>query len=326
MTEFVMLVGIAGAGKSTLAKVLMHGSDGLYLSSDALRLEMFGNENNQENNSKVFVEMAKRTREALQDGTSVIYDATNISRKRRRGLLQQLPKNIHKRVIYMATDITVTKYQNRQRDRVVPSHVIDAMYKGLQVPIYSEGWNLINIIIPNKTQFADSSIQEIKHNVMTNQRKDGIMKYLAGRFPEFKNILDMAQDSTYHSFSVSRHTYYVYEHVFDNYHEEDRELMLWVALLHDTGKYFCKSFVNRKGEQVRYANFIGHDHVSAQLAVHMLSRLKYDSEFIHKATTLIQFHMYLLDEKASREKLLGYVGQEMFDKLEFLRNADTLAH
>jgi len=325
MTQFVMLVGIAGAGKSTLGTSLAVG-DAVYLSSDAIRAELLGDENNQEKNSDVFVEMANRTKEALKEGKDVIYDATNISRKRRRGLLQQLPKNIGKLVVYVAPELDVIKYQNLNRARVVPPEVIDRMYKNLQVPIYSEGWDTIQIITPKIAKLPESISENIRGMVLTNPYEDEIMDKLALYFREFKDILNLAQDSTYHSFSVSRHTYYVYKEVFDNYHEHDRELMLWVALLHDTGKYFCKSFYNRKGEKVRYANFIGHDHVSAQLAIHVMRRLNFDVETIRKATLLIQFHMYLLDPKASRDKLVGYVGQEMFDKLEFLRNADTLAH
>lgn len=328
MTQFMMLVGIAGSGKSTFATNLSLLSEGgaVYLSSDALREELLGDENNQEKNSDVFVEMAKRTKEALKEGFDVIYDATNISRKRRRGLLQQLPKNVTKRVLYIATEYDVIKYQNAKRDRVVPEDVIDIMYKNLQVPIYSEGWDDIQIVAPNVSKLTRSASDKIREMVLHNPYEDEIMDKLALYFREFKNILDMPQDSTYHSFSVSRHTYYVYKEVFDNYHEDDRELMLWVALLHDTGKYFCKSFYNRKGEKVRYANFIGHDHVSAQLAIHVMRRLYFDAETIQKATLLIQFHMYLLDQKANRTKLLNQVGQDMFDKLEFLRNADTLAH
>lgn len=322
---FMMLVGLAGSGKSTLAS-LMTSDEVVYLSSDALREELLGDENNQDNNTDIFEEMAKRTKEALKDGKSVIYDATNISRKRRRGLLQQLPKNVVKRVIYVATDVEKTKFQNMNRNRIVPEEVIDRMYKNLQVPIYGEGWDDIQFTMSTYKKFSLHRIELVKDIVLSNKHKDRTMNMMAIYFKEFRDILDMAQDSKYHSFSVSRHTYYVYEYIFENYHEEDRELMLWVALLHDLGKYFCKSFKNRHGEQVRYANFIGHEHVSSQIAVNILQRMGYDFEFIHKATTLIQFHMYLLDQKANRDKLLRQVGQDMFDKLEFLREADTLAH
>ncbi|UGO50756.1 polynucleotide kinase [Bacillus phage vB_BanS_Sophrita] len=325
--QFVMLVGIAGSGKSTVAQDLkLTDGASCYISSDETRIKLFGDVNNQEHNGEVFAEMTKEAKTALQAGAHVIYDATNLNRKRRRGILQQLPRNIHKQVIYISPDMDTIKYQNNNRDRVVPEHAIANMHKTLQIPIYSEGWDEIQFIIPNVIKFSQYNADKIRATVLDNKHGDEIMNYLALYFREFKDILDMAQDSTYHSFSVSRHTYYVYEHVYENYHEDDREVMLWVALTHDLGKYFCKSFYNRKREKVRYANFIGHEYVSSQLAVRIMKQLGFSFEEIHKATTLIQFHMYLLDQNANRNKLLGYVGQEMFDRLEFLRNADTLAH
>lgn len=276
--------------------------------------------------------MLDRTKEALKDGKHVIYDATNVSRKRRRGLLQQLPKNVKKVAMYMSTEYKDIVNQNTNRDRVVPIEAVNKMYKTLQIPIYSEGWddivfyhhdNVMNNQFPK--QFTDA----IRAEVFVNRDGYGLMTFLASYFDEFFGVYDMAQDSKYHSFSASRHIYYVYRYVLENYEtddEEDRELMLWTALLHDVGKHFCKSFVNRKGEEMKYANFIGHEYVGSQMAVHFLHKMNFENEFIHKVATLIQFHMYLLDESASRKKLKNYVGEEMFDKLDFLREADTEAH
>jgi len=328
-----MLIGIAGSGKSTVAEELMEERDDIvYLSSDLLRIELLGDVNNQESNGDVFDEMRKRTQQALKDGKHVIYDATNVSRKKRRGLLQQLPKDVEKVACYVSTEYKDIVEQNNNRERVVPQHVIDKMYKTMQIPIYSEGWdkivffhhdNITNSQLPK--QFTDA----IRAGVLFNREGYAIMPFLAEYFSEFFGVYDLAQDSKYHSFSVSRHIYYVYKHVLDNYESTDREdmeVMLWTALLHDVGKAFCKSFVNRKGEETRYANFIGHEYVGSQMAVHFLHKLNFEDEFIHRVATLVQFHMYLLDEKANREKLKGYVGEEMFKKLEFLRDADTLAH
>ena len=276
--------------------------------------------------------MSIRTKEALKSGKSVIYDATNISRKKRRGLLQQLPKDVDKIAIYVATPYEEIILRNENRERKVPVGAIDRMYKGLQIPIESEGWDKIvyeytDDVIESDypKQFSDA----VRAGVLFGREKYELMKFLATYFDEFFDIYDMPQDSKYHSLSVSRHTYYVYEYILNNYHtdnELDKEIMLWTALLHDTGKHFCKSFENRKREETRFANFIGHEYVSSQLAVNLLYKLNFDEEFIKKVMTLIQFHMYLLDEKASKQKLVGYVGQDMYDKLEVLRVADTLAH
>jgi predicted kinase len=337
MTEqkprFLMLIGIAGAGKSTVAEELMEErEDIILLSSDSIREELYGDESIQQDHAKVFKLMEDRTKEALNNGIHVIYDATNVSRKKRSHLLRQLPKDIEKVACYISTEYKDIVEQNNNRERVVPQGVIDKMYKTMQVPVYSEGWDKIVFFHHDNVtgqQFPKQFSDAVRLGALFNREGYEIMKFLASYFDEFFGVYDLAQDSKYHSFSVSRHIFYVYQHVLENYegvNERDKEIMLWSALLHDVGKHFCKSFVNRKGEETRYANFIGHEYVSSQMAITFLHKMNFDDEFIHTVATLCQFHMYLLDANANKEKLKKYVGEEMFKKLEFLRDADTLAH
>jgi putative nucleotidyltransferase with HDIG domain len=333
LLRFIMLCGLPASGKSTFARELMEDRDDIvYISSDELREELLNNVNDQNNNGMIFEEMRKRTIQALKDGKHVIYDATNINRKKRKGLLTQLPKEVQKIIVYMATDYDIISIRNKERERVVPQEVIDRMYKNMQIPVYTEGWHSIifhydNITLNNDLpkQFTDA----VRAGVMLGREGYELMGFLATYFNEFFKVYDMPQDSKYHSLSVSRHIYYVYKHVLENYKsidDYDFEIMLWTALLHDIGKYFCKSFVNRNGEETRYANFIGHENVGWQLAVNILKRMGFDDIFIHKVANLIQFHMYLLDKNANKEKLIRYVGEQMYKQLEFLRDADTLAH
>ena len=329
--KFIMMIGLPGSGKSTIARGLAEENDVVYLSSDDIRKELSGNEENQNINTEVFETMRKRTLQALNDGKHVVYDATNINSKKRKGLLTQLPKKVEKIAYYIATSYKNTLEQNSKRERIVPKEVIDRMYKTFQIPIYSEGWDKIitqyDIDVEDELnelpkQFTDA----IRVGVLFGREGYEVMMFLSQFFDEFFDIYELSQDSKYHSFSVSRHTYYVYKYILDNYEGEDKELLLWTAILHDTGKAFCKSFVNRKGEETRYANFYGHENVGAQLAVNFLRKLNFSEEFIQEASTLIQFHMVLLDDKANKNKLKDKVGQGIFEKLEILRNADTKAH
>ena len=68
-----MLCGISGSGKSSW----LAPDNCIKISSDALRLEMFGDETDQTHNSEVFNELHNRVRENLKNGKNVIYDATN---------------------------------------------------------------------------------------------------------------------------------------------------------------------------------------------------------------------------------------------------------
>lgn len=331
--KFVMVAGLAGCGKSTFCKTLMKEEESfVYLSSDELRIDLFGDVDNQDNNAVVFEEMQKRTIESLKKGENVLYDATNLSRKKRRHLLSLLPKKVEKIVIAFVANLETVKKQNSSRERVVPEKVIDRMHKNFQLPIKGEGWDKVVLIPDDKSEQAEFPKQftdAIRAGVIINREGYDLVFELGRYFDSFADIYDMPHDSKYHCLSVSLHTYYVYRHVLEHYESEDMidvEAMLWAALLHDTGKHFCKSFYNRKGEHCRYANFIGHENVSAQYAVNVLTMMNFSDEFIEKVTTLVQFHMYLLNEKANEKKLIDLVGQEMFEKLKFLREADFAAH
>jgi len=329
-SKFIMLVGIAGSGKSTVAEDLMKGRDDIdYISSDAIREELTGDVNRQDINGEVFATMATRTKESLKNGRSVIYDATNISRKKRQGLLKQLPKSVKKIAIYVATPYEEILIRNDGRDRKVPVDVIERMYKTMQIPIKSEGWD--NIIFEYTDEIIETDLPKqftdaIRVAVLLGREGYDLMKFLASYFEDFFKIYDLSQDSKWHTLSVSRHIYYVYKHVLDNYDGEDKELMLWTALLHDIGKEFCKTFISRKGEEMRHAQFIGHECVGSQIAVNFLKQMNFEDRFIEDVSILIQFHMYLLDDNANREKLKERVGEDFYNKLEFLREADTLSH
>ena len=76
MTEFVMTISIAAAGKSTWA----NAQEGYCVfDSDLIRKELWGSETDQQNPDKIFNLMYRRAVEALSHGQSVIYCATNLS-------------------------------------------------------------------------------------------------------------------------------------------------------------------------------------------------------------------------------------------------------
>lgn len=142
---FIMLVGISGAGKSTIAKdyqALMDNS--IVISSDAIRAELWGDESYQHNPKKVFDIMNARTLENLKKGISVIYDATNLISSRRSQLIKQI-KPYCKQVSCLFVDKTLNECVKNQtkRKRQVPYDVIRKQLSQLEVPKYSEGWDKI---------------------------------------------------------------------------------------------------------------------------------------------------------------------------------------
>ena len=99
--SFVAIVGHNGSGKSTLAKMLKEGNDNIVIvSSDAVRAELLGDENDQSRNGEVFNEVHKRIISSLKEGKDVIYDATNLSYKRRINFLKTISHlNVYKKCI-----------------------------------------------------------------------------------------------------------------------------------------------------------------------------------------------------------------------------------
>ena len=79
-----ILIGLPGSGKSTYCKEKRESnSNSVYLSSDKIREELYGNESIQGNPAEVFTLMQSRAIEALKNGIDVFYDATNLTRKDR---------------------------------------------------------------------------------------------------------------------------------------------------------------------------------------------------------------------------------------------------
>ena len=308
-----VLVGLPGSGKTTLAKDIANiNIKSKHISSDAIRTELFGDENNQENNGLVFEEMKRRTKEYLKEGYSVIYDSTNINHKRRMALLNEF-KNIpcKKVCVYFATPIEKCIKNDTNRDRSVGSDVIIRMYKSLHVPAFFEGWNDI-LIHSNETQrlFVD-----FNDGITYSNYCDNMLKYAS------KECIDLAQDNPHHTLSVSRHMYQTFVNLKD---ETDNAELIMSALLHDIGKPFCKIFK----EDSIYANFYGHENVSAQMAVIYLCKCGFSRQMIFSIVQYIQLHMAIMrvgDSKAGLSKLRNKVGNMIFDNLLLLHEADSNA-
>ena len=147
MQTFYMMVGLPGSGKSFTAKTF---SNAVIHSSDAIRAEILGDENRQDQQDLVFQTLHERVLRDLADGVDVVYDATNLDYKRRMGFVQRvdamrLPA-LYKVCVFMATPYEKCLTQNQNRERFVPESVIDRMYKKIDIPMMAEGWDEIRIV------------------------------------------------------------------------------------------------------------------------------------------------------------------------------------
>lgn len=298
---FTMMVGLVGSGKSTYAKRLAEETNAIICSSDAIREELCGDENSQDNNDEVFKILHSRIKDNLKNGKNVIYDATNINSKRRRAFLSEL-RNIPcvKKCVIMATPFEMCCIQNESRDRVVPYEVIERMYKNWNTPYWFEGWNEIEIKFPDAFEI---------NNVI------GIW---------ISDHMDYDQDNPHHSCTLGQHCNLVGQAL------KDDMLLHCAGLLHDCGKPFTKSFVNSKGEETDIAHYYQHHCVGA-----------YDSLFFAypngvdrlDVAALINLHMmpYFWEKDKehgdkTRQKYQKLWGDKLYSNVMELHEADKKAH
>ena len=334
MPTLYVMSGIQGSGKSTVAGQISEEHDAVVLSSDKIRLELFGDESAQLDNNKVFETLYDRARSLLSEDKNVIIDAMNISRKRRMHLLSNEFRKIEcKRIIvYVATPLEKCIENDSNRSRTVTEKVIKKTYRNMQVPIRSEGWDDIWYALDEyEKEPANPSLSwwlEVSENPETFESN------IAEIVPVFKGLYNLSHDNPHHSFSVGRHIYYTLKNVRELFNKlEDKtnmnyELLTLSALFHDVGKKHTKRFMDSKGEYSEYAHFYNHEKVSAQIAVSELLRLRYPKEIVEGVNELVQFHMdlYKAPKKNGKRKVEYAISKERYELLKILHEADTMAH
>jgi predicted kinase len=297
MTTFIMMVGLVGSGKSTEAQRLAEKYDANIHSSDAIREELSGDINNQDINDLVFRTLHKRIKEDLRNGKNCIYDATNISYKRRMAFLRELASiPCEKICVLMATPYEKCLKNNANRDRVVPEYVIEKMYRNFDVPWVYEGWDDI-IVMYNDTNYR------LPNNF-----------YLANKH--------FNQNNTHHTLTLGEHCAEVCA-ALNNTSEE----LKVAGLLHDCGKPFCKTFMNTRGEVTEQAHYYNHEHSGSYDSLFYREN-KADPLYI---AVLIRWHMqpYFWEKdnnEKQHDKYRKLWGEELYSDIMKLHEADKNAH
>lgn len=313
MVNFYMLVGLPGSGKSIIANKMKEENPNIQIfSSDSLRKELYGNESIQGDNTKLFQELHNRIKNSLELGYDCVYDATNISSKRRTAFLNELKKikNINKTCIFVLTSIEKCLKDNSNRERKVPEEVIRNMYLKFDIPQYREGWDKIII----KRQF------ERQRNCLKNM----------------DNLCKIPHDNPHHLLSIGDHMCACADYVSKNYALKVNDYMLRIlfeaAFFHDIGKPFTKSFKDITGKETEYAHYYGHENVSAYLYLFYCNKEELEKE--QKETLyiadLIALHMRMfniarenaLGNYKPEEKLTKLIGKEKYNALKILNQAD----
>jgi predicted kinase len=142
--KIVLAVGLPGAGKSTYFRKLGVNA----ISSDALRLQLVDDENNQTIHPQVFAAMRYLLLGRIGLRRPITYlDATNLTVGDRSQWIKIARENqCEVEAIYFDVPLETCKQRNAARHRAVPEKVLDEMYTRLVPPSLDEGFSRIEVV------------------------------------------------------------------------------------------------------------------------------------------------------------------------------------
>jgi len=142
-----VMIGISGSGKSTYANGLKTSLNAQLVETDAIRLELTGNSEDQSQNAKVFEIARKRVNDYLSQGKNTIIDATSLTIRDRKDWIDiARANNAEVRAYFIDTPVSICKSQNNKRARKVPEWVIDKQANKLFAPTKVEGFDSVTVI------------------------------------------------------------------------------------------------------------------------------------------------------------------------------------
>lgn len=288
LPKLILLCGLPASGKTHYAELFSNNNQYVHVSSDAIRQELYGNEEIQGDPQEVFSLMNSRTVDCLKRGLSVIYDTTNMTRKARASIISMCPKyvTIECHIIWKSIDNCIKHDADRKRS--VGKSVIDRMVKSFQAPFYDEGFDVIKII--KSTLYSE---------------------YFNYAETIFDSMM-IPHDNPHHCNNIDQHCIEAYNYINN---KTDSAELKFAAFIHDIGKPYTKSFTDAKGNVSDEAHFYQHQCVGAWMAYGFEETTPY-------VAWLISTHMDMfLDTKYYRNM------PDIFKKdLDLLHEADLNAH
>lgn len=297
MKKLIMMIGLSGSGKSTKAKELQtHCPESVIISSDELRKELLGNEEDQSQNPRIFEEFRKRVWKHLKDNRTVIADATHLTQKSRASLLGIAKKlNVPAEAYLVVKPVTECILDDLTRSRVVGRKTIVSQVKKFEVPVPEEGFRSIRMISPE-------------------QKEDAFLKRQWGAMEQFY------QKNDYHDHYLSTHCENTAK-LFEEYHYG--EVYGLAAKYHDFGKLYTAT-EDESGKQ----HYYNHENVGAyELLCHtadIMAATGFTEKDVLEMAFLINYHMKPLHwttEKA-KERSRSRLGERRMKLIEDFNQCD----
>lgn len=247
--RLTLLCGLSASGKSqyieniTCIKEDIREEDkSVILSTDNLRKEICGSVEDQSKNGEVFQKFHNLIRSNLKNGMDVFAEATNITMKSRRAILNIIKDiDCEKVCVVIVKPIDECKRDNVDREHPVPSYVIDKQARKFQIPFLEEGWD--------KIEFVDH-IHNINRYISKIENK---------WIPEEYNDFD--QKNPYHMESLGKHMIDAYYFVKNHgLHKNKDYEMIMATKYHDMGKLYTQTF-----DEDGVAHYYGHENIGAYM-------------------------------------------------------------
>ena len=319
MREFYLMVGLAGSGKSTIVKEIEYAirmsspkydeygraDKTIVISSDDIREEILGDVNDQSQNDKVFSHIHKLIKQAVRDYNHIIVDATNLTIKNRRALLNCLDdkKDYHKIAYIVNTPIEKCKENNSKRDRKVPEYVIDNQAKKFEIPFANEGFNSIFL-----HHFPAYNCGALKEEVLLNN---------------ITSLMDgFNQKNHHHIYDLGTHCRKLHEELSKR---TDDKILLCSALVHDIGKLYTGAPKEDGSGEYSYKQ---HNNFGAYYLITNLEKIESNRlDEILELLFYVNYHMhpFFVQSGKSEKKWKDIFGEEKYNKLFLFNECDKIA-
>lgn len=196
----------------------------------------------------------------------------------------------------------------------------------LNFTIQRDTYSAIKKVAPKLSAVSKERIRDELTKILLSNKPDLLKLFVlsgleepAFGFTPLTDIMNCYHENPWHYADVFHHTMDVVNAVPAEFN------LRWAALLHDTGKPSTKTL--KEGTK-NYYNYIGHQDVSAEIALRLMEVLKFSNEQKDTIYKFVKYHdVHLAEVKNSTFKtIVNAIGKENFSDFIKLRVADSFAH